>query len=102
MTDDKLIHAYNKAIRDYEAAKDGDGCRVEAFTNFMVAEKVLTATAEQWFEKLGSLDCCVTPVRNVKDARADYPADPIPMLSETPGRAQGRAPKLGEHNTELL
>ena len=43
MTDDKLIRAYNKAIRDYEAAKDGDGCRVEAFTNFMVAEKVLTA-----------------------------------------------------------
>jgi crotonobetainyl-CoA:carnitine CoA-transferase CaiB-like acyl-CoA transferase len=67
-----------------------------------LAEKFLTATAEEWFQRIGSKDCCVTPVRNVKDARADYPADPIPMLSETPGRAQGRAPKLGEHNPELL
>ncbi|HEV8146013.1 MAG TPA: CoA transferase [Bryobacteraceae bacterium] len=67
-----------------------------------LAEKFLNVTAEQWFEKLGSRDCCVTPVRNVKDARQDYPADPIPLLSETPGRAQGRAPKLGEHNPELL
>jgi len=67
-----------------------------------LAERFLSATAEQWFEKIGSKDCCVTPVRNVKDARADYPAGPIPELSETPGRAEGRAPKLGEHNPELL
>jgi hypothetical protein len=43
MTDDKLIHAYNEAMRNYEVAKGGSGCRVEAFTNFLVAEKVLTA-----------------------------------------------------------
>jgi crotonobetainyl-CoA:carnitine CoA-transferase CaiB-like acyl-CoA transferase len=67
-----------------------------------LAERFLAANAEQWFEKLGSKDCCVTPVRNVKDARADYPAGPIPELSDTPGRAAVVAPKLGEHNRELL
>jgi hypothetical protein len=30
----------------------------------------------------------------------DYPAGPIPRLSETPGVAQGVAPRLGEHNSE--
>jgi len=61
-----------------------------------------TATAEQWFERIGAKDCCVAPVRNLKDAIGDYPHSPIPALSETPGRADGRAPKLGEHNRELL
>jgi hypothetical protein len=42
MTDDELIDAYHKATRDYEAAKVGTGCRVEAFTTLLVAEKVLT------------------------------------------------------------
>jgi len=42
MTDDELIDAYNKATRDYEAAKVGIGCRVAAFTTFLAAEKVLT------------------------------------------------------------
>ena len=74
----------------------------QAELKLALAEKFLTATAEEWFQRIGSKDCCVTPVRNVKDARADYPGDPIPLLSETPGCAQGRAPKLGEHNTELL
>jgi crotonobetainyl-CoA:carnitine CoA-transferase CaiB-like acyl-CoA transferase len=60
------------------------------------------STAEQWFSKLGAKDCCVAPVRHIKDAVADYPAEPIPALSDTPGRAEGRAPRLGEHNKELL
>jgi crotonobetainyl-CoA:carnitine CoA-transferase CaiB-like acyl-CoA transferase len=60
------------------------------------------ATAEEWFAKLGWKDCCVAPVRHLKDALADYPTAPIPALSETPGRAEGRAPLLGEHNEELL
>ena len=60
------------------------------------------ATAEEWFSKIGAKDCCVAPVRHLKDAMADYPAEPIPVLSETPGRAEGRAPRLGEHNQELL
>jgi len=61
-----------------------------------------TATAEEWFERIGAKDCCVAPVRNLRDAAGDYPQAPVPLLSETPGRAEGHAPKLGEHNGELL
>lgn len=60
-----------------------------------------SSTAEQWFERIGAKDCCVAPVRNLQDAIADYPSSPIPRLSETPGVAQGRAPRLGEHNDLL-
>jgi len=67
-----------------------------------LAEKFRERSAEEWFERLGSKDCCVAPVRNLKDAIRDYPAAPIPMLSETPGKSAGCAPKLGEHNRELL
>jgi alpha-methylacyl-CoA racemase len=67
-----------------------------------LAEEFAKATNEEWFARLGSKDCCVTPVRSVKDAFADYPGAPIPALSETPGRAEGRPPKLGEHNGEFL
>jgi alpha-methylacyl-CoA racemase len=56
------------------------------------------STAEVWFTRLGAKDCCVTPVRNLKDAVDDYPDRPIPLLSETPGKAKGPAPRLGEHN----
>jgi crotonobetainyl-CoA:carnitine CoA-transferase CaiB-like acyl-CoA transferase len=66
-----------------------------------LAEKFAGATAEEWFTRLGEKDCCVAPVRNLKDAIADYPGSPIPELSETPGQAQSRAPRLGEHNSEL-
>jgi alpha-methylacyl-CoA racemase len=59
-------------------------------------------TAEEWFDRIGAKDCCVAPVRNLKDAIRDYPAAPIPALSDTPGRSTGRAPQLGEHNTEFL
>jgi len=65
-------------------------------------EKFREKTAEQWFALLGSKDCCVAPVRNLKDAIADYPSSPVPALSETPGRSRGRAPRLGEHNKEFL
>jgi hypothetical protein len=43
MTDDELIGAYHKAMGGYEAAKAGTGNRVETFTEFLVAERVLTA-----------------------------------------------------------
>jgi crotonobetainyl-CoA:carnitine CoA-transferase CaiB-like acyl-CoA transferase len=57
-----------------------------------------TATAEEWFERIGAKDCCVTPVRAVAQAETA-----IPKLSETPGsRARARAPHLGEHNEEFL
>jgi crotonobetainyl-CoA:carnitine CoA-transferase CaiB-like acyl-CoA transferase len=67
-----------------------------------LAEKFLARSAEEWFQLLGSKDCCVAPVRNLKNAIRDYPTEPIPMLSDTPGRSIGRAPRLGEHNRELL
>jgi crotonobetainyl-CoA:carnitine CoA-transferase CaiB-like acyl-CoA transferase len=63
-----------------------------------IAEKFMEATAEEWFVRLGIKDCCVTPVRNLKDAIQDYPAHPIPLLSGTPGRSGGKAPRLGEHD----
>jgi crotonobetainyl-CoA:carnitine CoA-transferase CaiB-like acyl-CoA transferase len=62
-----------------------------------VAEILITSTAEEWFERIGSKDCCVTPVR-----KAAHGAAPQPKVSETPGRALARAPRLGEHNEELL
>jgi hypothetical protein len=37
----RLIDAYHAAIDAYEAAKAGVGCRVETFTRFLVAERVL-------------------------------------------------------------
>ena len=64
-----------------------------------VAQVFKTATAEEWFKKLGAKDCCVTPVRAAHGAA---PQAPIPRLSETPGSAAGRAPRVGEHNDELL
>jgi alpha-methylacyl-CoA racemase len=61
------------------------------------------ATAEEWFVRIGTKDCCVTPVRNLKDAIGDHPKSPIPPLSDTPGRRpSNHAPKLGEHNQEYL
>jgi crotonobetainyl-CoA:carnitine CoA-transferase CaiB-like acyl-CoA transferase len=63
-----------------------------------ISAKFLEATSEEWFARLGSKDCCVTPVRNLKDAIHDYPTAPIPVLNETPGRSHGKAPRLGEHN----
>jgi hypothetical protein len=40
-SDVELIDAYRKAALDYDAAKAGTGNRVKAFTNFLVAERVL-------------------------------------------------------------
>ena len=53
-----------------------------------LADKFKTATAEEWFERIGAKDCCVTPVRTAAHGAAPHP--------------QGRAPRLGEHNGELL
>jgi hypothetical protein len=52
-----------------------------------VLEKVfMTATAEEWFLRIGDRDCCVTPVRIAAQGAAP----------------PGRAPRLGEHNEEFL
>jgi len=49
MTIDKLVNAYHEAMSDYEAAKAGAGNRVEAFTRFLVAERIVSA-------RLGRID----------------------------------------------
>jgi len=50
-------------------------------------EKIFkTATAEEWFLRIGDRDCCVTPVRIAAQGAAP----------------PGRAPRLGEHNEEFL
>ena len=41
MVNSRLIDAYQEAIDAYEAAKAGVGCRVETFTRFLVAERIL-------------------------------------------------------------
>ncbi len=68
----------------------------------VLARIFLAATAEEWFARMGAKDCCLTPVRNLRDAIQDYPNGPIPVLSATPGRGGGRAPELGRDNEELL
>jgi alpha-methylacyl-CoA racemase len=81
---------------------DEQYCADQSKLKTRLQEIFIQATAEAWFSKIGAKDCCVAPVRHLRDAMADYPAEPIPVLSETPGRAEGRAPRLGEHNQELL
>ncbi|HLW75998.1 MAG TPA: CaiB/BaiF CoA-transferase family protein [Bryobacteraceae bacterium] len=79
-----------------------EGARQDEIKAAMASE-FLKATAEEWFERIGRKDCCVTPVRHLRDAlRGAYPSGPIPPLSDTPGRREGRAPVLGEHNQEML
>jgi hypothetical protein len=43
MTNDQLVYAYHAAMSGYEAAKAGAGNRVEAFTRFLVAERIMSA-----------------------------------------------------------
>jgi alpha-methylacyl-CoA racemase len=52
----------------------------------VLASVFKTATAEEWFLRIGDKDCCVTPVRVAAQGAAP----------------QGRAPRLGEHNEEFL
>ncbi len=64
-----------------------------------VEKALITATAEEWFARIGDKDCCVTPVRHAAHGAAPQPQ---PKLSETPGLPLAPAPRLGEHNEELL
>jgi crotonobetainyl-CoA:carnitine CoA-transferase CaiB-like acyl-CoA transferase len=63
----------------------------------VIANVFVLATAEQWFERIGHKDCCVTPVRTTSGI-----APAIPNLSETSAKDLDRAPRLGEHNKEIL
>ena len=61
----------------------------------VLADKFKAATAEEWFERIGTLDCCVTPVRTAALGAAPQ------ALAQAQGNV-GRAPRLGEHNGEFL
>jgi len=47
----------------------------------VLAQVFKAATAEEWFDRIGHKDCCLTPVRHVAHGAAPH----IPRLSETPG-----------------
>ena len=58
-----------------------------------------TKSSAEWLEMLDGADVCVTLVRNVEEVAADpnlRDTEVIPKLSDTPGRAGGRPPRLGE------
>ena len=61
MTIDKLVNAYHEAMSDYEAAKAGSGNRVEAFTRFLVAERILSARLGQIDRDLEQSGCAAHP-----------------------------------------
>ena len=63
--------------------------------------------ADEWLERLKTVDACVTPVRNVAEVAADFglgAGDSVvaPKLSDTPGRLGGAPPRLGEHTGEVV
>jgi len=58
-----------------------------------------TKSSGEWLDLLGGADVCVTLVRNVAEVAADpslRAGEVIPKLSDTPGRAGHRPPRLGE------
>ncbi len=63
-------------------------------------------TAEEWFTLLRDQDCCVTPLRTLREAVADgqfKKGVPSIGLARTAGVvAQGPAPLIGEHSWEVL
>jgi crotonobetainyl-CoA:carnitine CoA-transferase CaiB-like acyl-CoA transferase len=76
-----------------------------------IAAVFLERDAEEWFRFFagvdGGVDACVTPVRTVQESLADdhfrkRPMGVTPLLSDTPPRVEGRAPRLGEHTREVL
>jgi hypothetical protein len=52
MIDPALIEAYHAAAAAYEAAKAGTGCRVQAFTRFLVAERILLTCLDEAHQSL--------------------------------------------------
>jgi alpha-methylacyl-CoA racemase len=56
--------------------------------------------SHEWLHLFHDADVCVTLVRNIAEVAADphlRSAEVLPKLSETPGRAGGRPPRLDEH-----
>ena len=62
-----------------------------------------TRSAAEWFARLGPVDACVTPVRNIAEVMEHFglrggESVVVPKLSDTPGKLGGPAPRLGEHS----
>ena len=65
-----------------------------------------TRSADEWFDSLRSCDCCVTPVRSLREAVSDgyfERGKPPVSLSETPAEYPcGCTSQVGEHSEEVL
>jgi crotonobetainyl-CoA:carnitine CoA-transferase CaiB-like acyl-CoA transferase len=78
-----------------------------------------TRTRDEWLALLADTDACLGPVNTIAEALADpqivargsvsrgQPGEApmlrsTPLLSETPARLLGGAPRLGEHTAEAL
>jgi len=104
----KFWHALCRALgcEQFTADQFAEGPRREE----IIAElgRILrTRTAAEWFDRLRQADACVTPVRNVAEAAAQFGLGPgdsvvLPRLSETPGRLGGAAPRLGGQTRDLF
>lgn len=88
----------------------------------MLTEAFAQRTFDDWLARLDGKDTCVTPVKNLDEVFEDphvvanelvvdlqdeefgtYRQLGVPIkLSSTPGQLSSRAPKLGEHNAEML
>ena len=58
-------------------------------------------TALEWFEQLKHKDCCVAPVRDLKEV-SEQPAMRTPKLMGTPAIQPANTPELGEHTRAIL
>ena len=100
---------------------------IDTHENFPVIGEILektfaSRTLDEWTATLDGKDTCVTPIKNLDEVFTDphvvanelvqelddpefgrYRQLGIPIkLSHTPGALSTRAPKLGEHNAEIL
>ena len=95
-------------------ARGEEGARVRAELERIFA----SASLATWVEKLGSVDCCVTPVATLEEALADpqfaaramlltrrdgsHAYAPPFKLSGHPFEVTREAPRQGEHSAEIL
>ncbi len=110
----QLINLPDLASRQFDFAHEEEIIR-------RIAREIGTKTLAQWQELIGGENFCVTPVLTLDEAlgsdltkksemlmtrREDVGpvtyVQPAFKMSGTPGQIRFRAPKLGEHNREIL